>query len=155
MVSGYQKHLIRPHHHPFNGMDIRHLLDHQARRFKEHPYLIWEPFEGESTVFSYQSFVDRVQRTAAGLYHRGIRCGDHVLVHLDNCPEAVIAWFACAWLGAVAVTTNAKSSEDELRYFAEHSAAVAAITQPRFAGLVNQACKHLRWIAVTKTDQGA
>ncbi len=155
MGSGYQKHLIRPHHHPFNGMDIRHLLDHQARRFKEHPYLIWEPFEGDSAVFSYQSFVDRVQRTAAGLYHRGIRCGDHVLVHLDNCPEAVIAWFACAWLGAVAVTTNAKSSEDELRYFAEHSAAVAAITQPRFAGLVNQACKHLRWIAVTKTDQGA
>lgn len=154
MRSTYQNNMIRPNHHPFNGMDIRHLLIYQAQRRGEHPYLIWEPFDGEPITLSYRAFVERVQRTAAGLYHRGIRCGDHVIVHLDNCPEAVIAWFACAWLGAVAVTTNAKSSADELKYFAEHSAAVAAITQPKFAGLVHEACKGLRWLVLTATDQG-
>ena len=146
--------MIRPNHHPFNGMDIRYLLSHQAKRLGEHPYLIWEPFEGEQSTYSYRSFLEKVQGTAAGLHQRGIRCGDHVIVHLENCPEAVIAWFACGWLGAVAVTTNAKSSADELRYFAEHSGAVAAITQPRLASLVQQACKALRWIVVTTTDQG-
>ena len=27
-------------------------------------------------------------------------------IHAENCPEAVIAWYACARIGAVGVTTN-------------------------------------------------
>ena len=36
---------------------------------------------------------------AAGLAERGVTKGDKVLIHADNCPEAVIAWYACARLG--------------------------------------------------------
>ena len=35
--------------------------------------------------------------------------GDRVLIHADNCPEMVLAWYACAVVGAVGVTTNTRS----------------------------------------------
>ena len=52
------------------------------------------------------------------------------------------------------VTTNARSSADELSYFADHSGAKAATTQPRFAELVASAAPKLSWLAVTETDNG-
>ncbi|WP_374572032.1 AMP-binding protein [Phenylobacterium sp.] len=140
---------------PFEGMDIRTLIDEQAERRGEHPFLIWEPFEGEGRSWSYAEFGRTIRRFAAGLQARGVKTGERVLVHLDNCPESVIAWLGCAYAGAVAVTTNAKSAEDEIAYFASHSGAVGAITQPRFAGLVAAAAPQLKWRAVTETDNGA
>ena len=55
---------------------------------------------------------------------RGVGAGDKVLIHADNCPETVIAWYACARLGAVGVTTNTRSVAAEVAYFASHSQAV-------------------------------
>jgi crotonobetaine/carnitine-CoA ligase len=143
-----------PYFQPFAGQDIRTLIQAQATLRAHHPYLIWRPFDAPRQVWTYAQFAQRVARFAAGLQARGVRAGDRVLVHLDNCPEAVFAWFGCAWMGAVAVTTNARSSADELAYFAEHAAVVAGITQPRFAALVAASCKGLRWLAVTRTDNG-
>ena len=140
---------------PFEGQDIRTLIDDQAARRGEHPFLIWEPFEGEGASWSYARFAEAVRRFAAGLQARGVRPADRVIVHLDNCPESLIAWLGCAYAGAVAVTTNARSSRDEIAYFASHSGAVGGITQPRFAGIVRAAAPQLAWIAVTADDNGA
>jgi len=142
------------HFNPFAGQDIRTLVGAQATLRADHPYLVWRPFDGTRRVWTYAQFENTVARFAAGLHTRGIREGDRVLVHLDNCPEAIIAWFGCAWMGAIAVTTNARSSADELSYFADHAEVVAGITQPRFAQLVAASCKRLRWLAVTTTDNG-
>jgi len=142
------------HIQPFAAQDIRSLITTQASRRAHHPYLIWRPFDGARRVWTYAQFADTVARFAGGLHARGVRPGDRVLVHLDNCPEAIIAWFGCAWMGAIAVTTNARSSEDELSYFASHAGCVAGITQPKFAALVNAACKGLKWLAITTTDNG-
>ena len=142
------------HVQPFAGQDIRSLIALQARQRADHPFLIWRPFDRPAQQWTYAAFADRVARIAAGLHGRGIRAGDKVLVHLDNCPESIFAWFGCAWLGAVGVTTNARSSSDELTYFAEHSQAVAGVTQPKFAELVARSCRGLRWLAVTETDNG-
>ena len=139
---------------PFGGQDIRTLIQARSRLRGDHPYLVWRPFDGPRQVWTYSRFELRVARFAAGLQARGIRSGDRVLVHLDNCPEAVIAWFGCAWLGAVAVTTNARSSSDELRYFADHAQTVAGITQPKFVALVVRSCPALRWLAITTSDNG-
>jgi crotonobetaine/carnitine-CoA ligase len=76
------------------------------------------------------------------------------LIHLDNCPEFLLSWFACAEIGAVAVCTNTRSSPDELAYYAEHSNVVGAITQPRLAPMVDTALPTGGWIAVTDTDAG-
>lgn len=145
---------VSRHLQPFSGQDIRTLVQARARTRPDHPYMVWRPFTGERRTWTYAQFADRVARFAAGLHARGVRAGERVLVHLDNCPEAVFAWFGCAWMGAVAVTTNARSSSDELRYFADNAQAVAGITQPKFAHLVAASCRGLRWIAVTADDNG-
>lgn len=122
---------------PFEGMDIRTVVDAQARRRHDHPFLIWEPFEDAPRSYSYSEFGHALRRFAAGLSARGIGPGDRLLIHLENCPEALIAWLGCAYLGAVPVTTNTNSTADELAYFASHSKAVGVITQEKFAGAVD------------------
>ena len=145
---------VSRHMQPFANQDIRSLVQARAATRADHPYLVWRPFAGPRRQWTYAQFAQRVARFAAGLHARGVRDGDRVLVHLDNCPEAVFAWFGCAWMGAVAVTTNARSSADELGWFAAHARCVAGVTQPRFASLVSSSCPGLRWLAVTADDNG-
>ncbi len=139
---------------PFAGMDVPSLLRMRAMVRTDHPFIIWAPFDLPARVWSYGEFHDRVGALAAGLVARGVKPGDYVLIHLDNCPEMLMAWFACVELGAVAVTTNTRSAAAEINYFAGHCGAVAAITQPAYAELVAANCPNLRWIAVTSTDCG-
>jgi crotonobetaine/carnitine-CoA ligase len=135
---------------PFAGRDVNWLLDMRAETRRDHPFLVWEPFEGERRVWTYGEFRARVLRVAAGLHARGVGEGDHVLVHLDNSPEMEFLWFACARVGAVVVTTNTRSAGAELEYFAAHCNAVAAITQPELAETVAANAKNIKWLAVTE-----
>ncbi|CAN5223814.1 ATP-dependent acyl-CoA ligase [soil metagenome] len=91
---------------------------------------------------------------AHGLRLRGIRPGERVLLHLDNCPEFLIAWCACALAGAIAVTTNTRSADDELCYFIDQSEPVAAVTQPRHYEQLGRCGPRLHWVAVTADDAG-
>ena len=141
--------------HPFSGMDVPWLVETRAATRRDHPFLIWEPFEGPAETITYGQFHARIGRLAGGLKHRGVARGDRVLIHLENCPEAVLAWYACTWIGAVAVTTNARAAGDELAYYADNCGAVGGITQPKFAELVSTNCKGLRWLAVTTTSSFA
>jgi len=140
---------------PFAGMDVPWLLKLQATTRGDHPFLIWAPFDGPSRSWSYREFHDRVGALAAGLARRGVAPGDAVLIHLDNCIEFLLAWFACVELGALAVTTNTRSAAAEIDYFADHCGAVAAITQPAYADLISANCTRLKWIAVISHDPGA
>ena len=148
------RHQLRPGDlHPFTNMDIPHLLQRQADVRGDHPFLVWEPFEGDRRVWTYAEFVDATRRVAAGLVARGVKVGDRVLVHLDNCPESIFSWFGCSVAGASAVTTNARSVADELTYYADNAEVVGAITQPRFADLVEASTKP-GFLIVTETDNG-
>lgn len=141
--------------HPFTGMDVAWLVETRASARRDHPFLVWEPFDGPAETITYGQFHARIGRIAGGLLHRGVRRGDRVLIHMENCPEALLAWYACAWIGAVAVTTNARAAGAELAYYADHCGAVGGITQPKFAELVADNCKGLHWVVVTATDSGA
>ncbi len=143
-----------PFVHPFAGFDIPALVAARAASHPDKPFLVWEPFVGPRAAWTFAEFAHEVDRVAAGLAARDIKAGDSLLVHLDNCPEILFAWFACAKIGAICVTTNARSAADEMTYFADRSGAVAAITQPKFAAMIGGACKDLRWVAVTDTDNG-
>ncbi|VTZ26800.1 AMP-dependent synthetase and ligase [Methylocella tundrae] len=80
--------------------------------------------------------------------------GDRILVHLENCPEFLIVWCAIAELGAIAVTTNTRSSVPELDYYIEHSGCSGAITQPSLLACVAEAGRNLGWIVTTEYDAG-
>ena len=120
----------------FTGQDIPWLLAKWADVQPGTPLLIWEPKEGEGARWTYGEFQVATRRLAAGLAARGITKGDKVIIHCDNCPEMVLAWYACALVGAVGVTTNTRSVAAEMSYFVQQTDAVAAITQPQYAAMV-------------------
>lgn len=137
------------------GMDIPWLLEQWVDKTPDKPFLIWEPFSGESESWSFKRLQDESRSLASGLALKGVKAGDFVLIHLDNSPEFVISWFACAQLGAVAVSTNTRSVARDLSYFADHVSAVCAITQPTFAKLINDSCPDIGFLVVTDNDVGA
>lgn len=141
-------------HQVMLGMDMPWLVNQWVKRSPDKPFMIWEPFVGESTTWTYSELQTNARAVAAGLSERGIEKGDFVLLHMDNCPEFVVSWFACAELGAVAVSTNTRSVGRDMTYFAEHTQAVCAITQPAFAAMIHESCLDLRFIAVTDNDVG-
>jgi carnitine-CoA ligase len=135
--------------HPFVGRDVAWLVDERARLRAAHPFLVWAPFDGRPVTITYGELGFRTRAIAGGLAARGVAAGDRVMIHLDNGPELLLAWLACARLGAVAVTTNTRSAGPEVAYFADHAGAVAAITSPEHADLVTRHASGLRWTAVT------
>ncbi len=138
----------------FSGQDVPWLLAHWAKNKADHTFLVWEPREGGEKRWTYAQFHSEVADVAAGLAARGVAKGDKVLIHSDNCPEMVIAWYACARIGAVGVTTNTRSVGSEIEYFASHTHCVGAITQPRYAKVVADNAKDLGWIVVTDDNSG-
>jgi len=137
------------------GRDVPWLLDQWIARTPDRPFLIWEPFDAEGRTWSYAEFGREVDAVAAALHRRGVNLGERVLLHLDNSPEFVIAWFACAKIGAVAVSTNTRSVARDMVYFAEHAGVVAAITQPCFARLVHESAPQIRFLSLTDNGAGA
>ncbi len=136
------------------GQDIPWLLRHWATSQPDKAFLIWEPRDGIHRQWTYAEFWTDVRRVAVGLAARGVVKGDKVLIHADNCPEMVVAWYACATLGAVAVTTNTRSVRAELEFFITKTGCVGAITQPQYAALVTQAGPRLGWTVVTEDNSG-
>jgi carnitine-CoA ligase len=136
------------------GQDVGWLLRHWATNRPDHPFMIWEPKDGNDRTWTYAQFLAEVRSLAAGLNARGINKGDSVMIHADNSPEMTLAWFACTLVGAIAVTTNTKSAGPEVEYFAAHTRCKAAITQPQYVALVAANATGLQWIAVTEDNSG-
>jgi crotonobetaine/carnitine-CoA ligase len=138
-----------------HGQDIPWLLGHWATHKPDHPALVWDPPEGEGRQWTYAQLLEATQATAVGLRDHGVGVGDKVLIHAENSPEVLVAWLACATLGAIAVTTNTRSVVVEIAYFAEHTGCVAAIADARYADAVAEAAPKLEWIAVIPDGNGA
>jgi hypothetical protein len=45
---------------PFAGRDVNWLLDFRSETRGDHPFLVWEPFQGERRVWTYRQFRERV-----------------------------------------------------------------------------------------------
>jgi len=136
------------------GRDVPWLLRQWVERSPDKTFLIWEPFDRETLTLTYAEFGAKVERVAAALHKNGISLGDKVMLHIDNSPEFLISWFACAHIGAVAVSTNTRSVARDMTYFADHAQIVAAITQPCFAKLVSDSAPNIKFLAVTDNDVG-
>ena len=71
--------------------------------------------------FTYEQFDKRVDDMACGLYAIGVRKGDNVGIWATNVPDWLTYMFACARLGAVAVTVNTSYKLHELEYLVKQS----------------------------------
>ncbi len=79
-------------------------------------------------VLTYTQLKDHVDRMASGLAAMGVKKGDRVAIMLPNCPQSVIAFYACFRLGAVAVGFNPLYVERELTFQFNDSGAETLIT---------------------------
>ncbi len=131
------------------GQDLPAVLAHRVDRHPDKTFLVWEPFEGDPGTWSYGELHAVVERLAGGLYARGVRLGDKVLLHMDNRPEFLFTWFACARLGAVVVSTNTKSVARDMEYYAEKAGFTCALTEPKFVDMIAASAQGLEFIAVT------
>ncbi len=138
----------------FAGKDVPWLAKLWAEQTPDKVFLVWEPKDGRTRSWTYAQFWQEINQVACGLLARGVHKGDKVLIHADNCPEMMIAWYASAIVGSVAVTTNTRCVGDELTYFAEHSEAVGCVTQPKFVAELAANATNLGWFVVTEDNSG-
>lgn len=78
---------------------------------------------------TYRELDDASDRVAASLSRLGIQPGDRVALQLSNCPELVVAYYACFKLGAISVPVNNRFARPELEYALNHSACRVCISQ--------------------------
>ena len=98
-----------------------HYGDRVVRCYAERPRSVWAMFaealgarpEAQALVvgesrWTYAEAAGRIRALAAGLAGRGIRGGDRVVLFLSNRPEFYFAYFACQYLGAIAVPVSTR-----------------------------------------------
>lgn len=71
--------------------------------------------------FSWSEFNQRVDFLANGLLSIGVSKGSHVGIWAQNVPDWLTYFFACAKLGAVAITVNTNYKAHELAFIIENS----------------------------------
>ena len=65
---------------------------------------------------TYQQLLDLTYRFAAGLQKLGVKKGDRVAIHLPNCPQFVIAYYATLMVGGTVVPCNSQYVARELAH---------------------------------------
>src|SRR5512147_3286218 len=83
---------------------------------------------------SYRELADASRRLAQGLRKLGVGAGDCVALWLPNLPAWLQAFFACAQLGAIAVSVNTRFRSHELADILHRSRARALVFWPEFKG---------------------
>lgn len=84
----------------------------------DHDFLV---YSDRHLRFSWGEFNDRVDNMANGLLTIGVAKGSHVGIWAQNVPDWLTLLFACAKLGAVAITVNTNYKEHELAFIIENS----------------------------------
>ena len=109
-------------------INLGQMFEEICRRYADNTALIYE----DQTIT-----YGMLDRTVAALAHHfqslGLGKGDKAALMLPNCPEFVVAYFACQRIGAVAVTLNVLSTPYELSFLLADSDARVFITQPIMA----------------------
>jgi acyl-coenzyme A synthetase/AMP-(fatty) acid ligase len=103
------------------------VVDHWARD-PARVALLWSNAAGEERSFTYAAIADLSRRLANVLRDSGVRKGDRVIVMLPRIPAWQVAIVACLRLGAVPIPSIEMLTADDIRYRAEVSEAVAAVT---------------------------
>jgi fatty-acyl-CoA synthase len=83
----------------------------------------------------FQALADESRRVAQGLRLAGVQPGDRVALWLPNVPAWLATFFACAQLGAVAVSVNTRFRSHELADILQRSQSRLLVFWPEFKGI--------------------
>jgi crotonobetaine/carnitine-CoA ligase len=140
---------------PLGDRTLTDLLEERTEAHGDRIFLVYEDGEESISELTYDEFAADVRRCARGLAERGVGRGDRVVVHVRNCPEVLVTWFALARLGAVFVPSNVANTAGELVHILSVTKAKLAITEPRLLEPVQQAvsaCGDATEIVVARGD---
>ena len=79
--------------------------------------------DGKWTETSKIDFLEKVHHFAMGLYELGVRPGDKVSIHAENCTEWLICDLAILSIGAANVPIYSTQPGDQIKYILENSEA--------------------------------
>lgn len=99
-------------------LTLSQLLREKTKENPEHEFMV---YSDRDLRFTYAQFDKRVDDMACGLYAIGVRKGDNVGIWATNVPDWLTYMFACARLGAVAVTVNTSYKLHELEYLVKQA----------------------------------
>ena len=103
----------------------------------------------ENQSYSYQQFLDLVDRTARAFELIGIGQGDRIALICPNGVEFVQSIFAISKLGAVTVPINTMLKNEEYRYILSDCGTKALITSSKFLKEVGDLCDSVETITHT------
>ena len=90
-------------------------------------------------VTDYRTMQIGIENCAKALRAIGIGEGDHVLIALPNCPQAIYTLYGVNMIGGVADMIHPLSAEAEIEFYLNESGAIAAVTldsfYPKFAAM--------------------
>ena len=90
--------------------------------------VVYEGDDGQSRSVSYTELDAQIRRFAANLAQLGVRKGDRVVLFMPVVPEVVVAFLACAFIGAVSVPAFTGYGSEALAARLRDSEAVALVT---------------------------
>jgi carnitine-CoA ligase len=97
-------------------LTVPRLLRAREEALGDAPFLAFE-----DRTWTYAEFAGEVARAARGLAGLGVTRGSRVVLFLPNSPEFLFAWFALAFLRAIAVPINTAFLPAEVAYPLAHS----------------------------------
>ena len=109
-----------------NECVLRYLLDRWATERTDKAHVVFA--DGEEWTFG--ELQKKVRAKAAGLRELGIRQGEHVAVWLPNGRDALIAFYAINYIGAVFVPFNTAYRGNLLRHVIANSGARFLLVHP-------------------------
>ena len=121
----------------------QNLID-AAAKYPNHTALIFgnvvEPLGNRlmDTTMNYQRLLDLTYRFAAALQQAGVKKGDRVAIHLPNCPQFVIAYYATLMVGGTIVPCNPQYVARELKHQLNDSGAETIVTLSLMYPMVKQ-----------------
>jgi len=84
----------------FQGSELNY-AEHVFRHMStERPALIFQSEIVPLTEISWEEFYQQVASVAAGLRNLGVKRGDRVVAYMPNIPQTLVAFLACASIGA-------------------------------------------------------
>jgi len=90
-------------------------LEYWATETPDHDYIV---YSDRNLHFTWSAFNTRVDNMAKGLLAIGVIKGSHVGIWAQNVPDWLTFLYACAKIGAVAVTVNTSYKSHELAFCA-------------------------------------
>lgn len=104
-------------------MNVAQMLERTALHFPERTALVFK-----DRRWSFRELDRETSRLASGLRALGLKAGERVGVHLPNCPEFILTYYAAQKVGLVPLSLNVTYRAEEIGYICRDGEVSAIVT---------------------------